>query len=442
MCSALINKSQQLWLEYSRSRSQWELWWSLCSPYAVCVTHLFTLTLCIFPGQKEPQNFRAKPISSPELAVIPLWQAEQGQASKRGLKTFSARWASQRAALPGWVLSGHTKGFFRSAFTRYSGEQAMCPWVGLGRGAREGRIRMWTTCCQSVQQESDCTRSLGPRDAGRGEKRSAGQPVSRPRAPGYGAGENPCGGRSSAPRAPRPPRTRPRVSARPLAPGPRAGRGGGGAAGQGARGSQRRAPAPALARLHRAAWRARRRRSSPSWSPSLAGCWCPPRCPPTTGKCLPSTARSSPLPPIGPTCGRRALPTPPVSPTARTSPPCWRWTVCIPSAPFLAFAAPRAIGGGARSVPRPPPGPLGRAPPRPSPSPSPGLVRTQHPEAGDRDAHRGLGWVGDGGVGGGGKQLRGPGCGTSVSRGLLGHGVTQKGLLSFTQHCPKELASD
>lgn len=116
-------------------------------------------------------------------------------------------------------------------------------------------------------------------------------------------------------------------------------------------------------RLQQAAWRARPRRSSPSWSLSRAGCSYLPRCPPTTGGCLASTAPSSPPPPIGPTCGRRALLTPRVSPTARTSLLCWRWTVCIPLTPDPALTPYRPARGGHSLVA----GPLDRTP---SPGPA------------------------------------------------------------------------
>lgn len=219
---------------------------------------------------------------------------------------------------------------------------------------------------------------------------STGEPLStvpRPRDGEQGVGSRrdahgrvgPAGWRGTRVAAPREPFLLPegasRVRARPLAAGPRMG-GATGAEPRGRACGGRCAAAEwgALerARRQRAAWRARRRRSLPSWSPSPAGCWCPPRCPPTTGRCPPSTARSSPPLPIGPTCGRRASRTPRASPTARTFLPCWRSTVCIPLAPqpqTLALSSPPPAVGRPLSLTTP-----GGTPPPQPPAARPGLL--------------------------------------------------------------------
>lgn len=80
-------------------------------------------------------------------------------------------------------------------------------------------------------------------------------------------------------------------------------------------------------RLSAAAWVACSRRSLLLFWAPRAGCWCPPHCPRTIGRCPPWMAPSSPQRHTGPTSGGPVSLTPLESPTVKSSPRCWRWTV-------------------------------------------------------------------------------------------------------------------
>lgn len=84
---------------------------------------------------------------------------------------------------------------------------------------------------------------------------------------------------------------------------------------------------PCGGHLSAAAWVECSRRSPLLFWAPRAGCWCPPPCPRTIGKCPPWMALSSPQRRTGPTCGGPVSLTPLESPTVKSSPRCWRWTV-------------------------------------------------------------------------------------------------------------------